>query len=131
MLAKKVTVADVELAAGLVTARTNGDAEPRLPAPVPAEPAPPPVPINPGPTTLAEKVYALTAAVCHWPLGNPGDQDFCFCSAPVVTPPYCPRHYAQAITPADVHGGPSGRRLLPSANINRDETRTPTPAGAN
>ena len=145
-----VSLTQVELAAASISTWTNGSAEgeplvslEEQPAPL-AEasqerslrphvktPAPAPVPANPGPITLAEKVCRLTAEVCHWPLGDPRHATFCFCSAPVVTPPYCPRHYAQAITPAGAHGGPSGRRLLPSANINQDGARTPAPAGTN
>ena len=147
LAAKVITISQVEQATVSAPAQTNGHAKPapparlrdepkpkpkpKLPASLRVEPTPAPVPANPGQITLAEKVCKLTAEVCHWPLGDPRHATFCFCSAPVVTPPYCPRHYAQAITPAGAHGGPSGRRLLPSANINQDGARTPAPAGTN
>jgi GcrA cell cycle regulator len=48
-------------------------------------------------STTAEKIMALTAATCHWPIGNPGEPGFSFCGAPAVRgEPYCETHCVAA-----------------------------------
>ena len=42
-------------------------------------------------------VVDLHAPPCQWPFGDPGDEDFHFCGAPVLASrPYCPDHCARA-----------------------------------
>ncbi len=42
-------------------------------------------------------VVDLHAPPCQWPFGDPGDEDFHFCGAPVLASrPYCPEHCARA-----------------------------------
>ena len=42
-------------------------------------------------------VIDLHAPPCQWPFGDPGDEDFHFCGAPVLASrPYCPEHCARA-----------------------------------
>jgi len=118
----RVSLADVELAAGLVI---NGSTSPeppveRAPAPAkaaaaltpvkidgdagPGAPAPPVEPVS-APASLARvetvtlvdpgvttAIYTLTAKQCRWPIGDPRDRDFHFCCDPTLEPPYCPRH---------------------------------------
>lgn len=39
------------------------------------------------------KLNDLNSRMCHWPLGDPQDADFCFCGdGAVVGLPYCPDH---------------------------------------
>src|SRR5262249_45842221 len=99
-----VTIEQIEAAAPVLV-RTNGSAKPEPPGPLLLEEAPAQAALaraeaatlaNPGPTTVAEKVCALTPEICHWPLGDPRDRDFCFCGPPVAEPPYCERHRAMA-----------------------------------
>jgi hypothetical protein len=106
-----VTVEQVERAANPIPVRVNGGTEPfaplpfeiqshyavdaavdRAPAPVPEVTAPPaiaePAPVNLAePVTTAEKVAALTAMVCHWPIGDPQHSDFRFCGEATTIPP--------------------------------------------
>lgn len=37
-------------------------------------------------------IVGLTGSNCHWPVGDPGTQDFFFCGAPAEFAPYCPAH---------------------------------------
>lgn len=56
----------------------------------PHEPLPLEQRIGAGPAILS-----LTHRQCGWPIGDPTDQDFHFCSArrdPNISPPYCPKH---------------------------------------
>jgi len=85
-----VSMDQVEQAAVLIPTQTNGNAKPRLPAPLLVEPAPPPAPALA--LTTAEKVFALTPKACRWPYGDPGHPDFRFCGSPVVAKPYCEHH---------------------------------------
>jgi len=40
---------------------------------------------------------SLKAAMCSWPIGDPGDDDFRFCGSEAVEgKPYCDKHCAQA-----------------------------------
>lgn len=41
----------------------------------------------------------LTRSECRWPIGNPGEEHFCYCAAPVKKGPYCPHHAAVAYQP--------------------------------
>ncbi len=42
-------------------------------------------------------VADLHALPCQWPFGDPGDEDFHFCGAPVLASrSYCPEHCARA-----------------------------------
>jgi hypothetical protein len=97
LVARKITVRDVEEAAAAVTpVKINGGAEPGLPAPRLVAPAPEPAVIDRN-QTLAEKVLALTG--CRWPHNDPRHPDFFFCNAAVIEPPYCPRHRDAAHMP--------------------------------
>jgi hypothetical protein len=113
MMAGKVTVADVELATGLVAPRTNGGVEPEPSAPVLVEPEPEPeqsagaraeVAAFVGLSPAAAAVVALDDANCRWPCGDPGHPDFHFCCDPVgEKPPYCERHHSKAYLVAHEH----------------------------
>ena len=115
ILAGKVTVVDVELAAGLIPTRTNG-AKPEPLAPlVEATPAPEqPASVRAEVATFADlspaaaAILALSPEGCRWPLnGSPQDRGFRFCNDPVSKPPYCPRHALQAhlaLRPGRGHG---------------------------
>jgi transcriptional regulator with XRE-family HTH domain len=47
--------------------------------------------------TTAEKVFALTATTCRWPLGDPDRPDFRFCREPVAAGKvYCETHCSRA-----------------------------------
>jgi len=159
MMAQKVTVADVELAAAPVYARNSARRSAR-PAPaveaIEPEPLAEPAPAGSG-QTIGEKVLALASGTCRWPIGDPGHPSFCFCSAPATEPPYCERHRALAYLPskavsphrfglrpnassagslapsAGAHEYPFGHRLLRSSVIKaprQDRARTLAPAGA-
>jgi hypothetical protein len=41
----------------------------------------------------------LTSRSCHWPIGDPKKEDFCFCGATVQRRPYCEVHRALAYAP--------------------------------
>jgi len=42
-------------------------------------------------------IIELKLNTCRWPIGEPTDEDFCFCGAPtVVGKPYCAEHCAMA-----------------------------------
>src|SRR5262249_7908755 len=144
ILAGKVTVVDVELAAGLIPTRTNG-AKPEPLAPlVEATPAPEqPASVCAEVVTFvdlspaAAAILALSHAGCRWPLGgSPQDRSFRFCNAPVSKPPYCPRHALQAYLaprPGRGHGvrvgfvvpGRYGRPSIPGALSATGAARAP------
>jgi GcrA cell cycle regulator len=43
----------------------------------------------------------LTVERCRWPIGIPGDKDFCFCgNMPIEGLPYCPGHSRLAYRPS-------------------------------
>ena len=47
-------------------------------------------------------VVDLHALPCQWPFGDPCDEDFHFCGAPVLASrPYCPEHCARAYVRED------------------------------
>ena len=133
LIAKVVTVDQIERAATPVSARTNGSAKRKSPAPQHAAPAPEEQPAlaprrartatlaDPSPTsTVVEQVCMLTAENCHWPLGVPGQPGFRFCCSAVVTAPYCPRHRAAAFLKPrpgrthDAHVGSATKRSTKS-----------------
>src|SRR5262249_17866171 len=116
----------VEPAVVPVSAQTNGGAEPEPPAPLEEASQERSLRLavkTPAPATLvraeattftdsdlttAEKVIALAPGSCRWPLGAPGDPDFCFCNRSTITPPYCPQHHAAAYitrSPSHPNGG--------------------------
>src|SRR5262245_56593365 len=95
-----VTVDQIERAA----ARTNGDARPEPPAPLPGKPAPelpvlapaePALLADPGLNT-AEKIAALEPGTCRWPHGDPAQPDFFFCGRPAAGESYCAEHRSRA-----------------------------------
>lgn len=46
-------------------------------------------------------ILELTEDKCHWPLGDPGQVDFCFCGGKsIVGLPYCGYHARMAYQPA-------------------------------
>jgi hypothetical protein len=102
MMAGKVGPADVELAATSISSWTNGDAEPKPPAPLEEAPAPAQAVLarieaatlaDPGFTTTAMTIYALGPKSCRWPHGDPGRPGFGFCGELVVAAgSYCPKH---------------------------------------
>jgi hypothetical protein len=128
LVAGAISIDQVEQAAAVsAPARTNGHAEPEPPARLRDEPEPkPPAPLCIEPAPAPVPVCELTSAVCHWPVGDPRQSNFRFCSAPVVTPPYCQAHRARAYLrrplllearPAVTYGFRPGRRLLSSSGI--------------
>ena len=138
MLAGKVGPADVELAAisaaegscgppGFigVSARTNGHAKPRLPAPhlVGPELEPEPTPEPPALTTAAAQILALGPGSCRWPIGDPQRAGFSFCGRPTIAQPYCEQHRAAAYLAPPRHATRSGfvlmQPLRPSAPLSR------------
>jgi hypothetical protein len=76
--------------------QTDHEAEPGAEAAVLTELDPQPSAPLAEPVTTAEKVAALSSAVCHWPCGDPRHSDFRFCGSPVEAPPYCAEHRAAA-----------------------------------
>lgn len=49
---------------------------------------------------LKVSLLELTSNTCRWPLGTPGDRDFCFCGLPPKDGlPYCPDHCQIAYQP--------------------------------
>ena len=104
LLTEVVSINEVEQAA----ARTNGSARPEPPVVVAGrDPTVAPAPeqsvvaraaaaARAGPESTAEKVRALAANCCHWPVGDPAHPSFHFCGDPVVRKPYCEHHRAVA-----------------------------------
>jgi hypothetical protein len=112
-----VSIDEVERAAVAIPARTNGDAKPEPPAPLPGAPAPeqsaaaPTEAValaDPGLST-AEKVAGLAQGTCRWPCGDPAHPDFHFCGSSVARKPYCERHRAMAYA-APLTGSGHGTR---------------------
>ena len=68
---------------------------PRVKAP--AIPTPAPLKLR-NPARVDEAVGELSANTCRWPIGDPGQEGFRFCLAPVMVAgkPYCAGHSAQA-----------------------------------
>jgi hypothetical protein len=95
LAAGAISIDQVEQAAVLIPARTNGSAKPELPASLLIEPTPAPAPTDLDLTT-AEKVFALAPNACRWPCGDPRRADFHFCGNPVAERPYCERHRTMA-----------------------------------
>ena len=113
LAAGMVTVDQVEQVAFPIPARTNGCAPPVKPpreAAAPLASLAPPARINGAEPesfapleeasehtkTAAIAILALSSNGCRWPIGDPQSANFCFCSNPVITPPYCAGHRAQA-----------------------------------
>jgi len=113
LAAGAVTVAQVEQAAVLVPARTNGSAKSEPPAPLLVEPATlvcaEAATFADSDLTTAEKVIALAPEACRWPCGDPGHPDFHFCGDPVAKRPYCERHRALAYMTPRTGSGHSAR----------------------
>lgn len=69
------------------------------------KPPPPPLPrLTAGGRVT---VLGLTERTCRWPIGNPGNEDFCFCGhSPRDGSPYCEYHASIAYRPRpDRHAG--------------------------
>ena len=104
LTAGTVSLAEVELAAASISARTNGGTESELlvsleepPAPLEEALAPEqPAPVADLAPTTAERIFALGAGMCRWPFGSPGTSNFYFCSDSIAAGSYCKRHYAEA-----------------------------------
>jgi hypothetical protein len=156
LIAKVVTVDQVEQAVAPVPARINGRAEPEPPAPLRAASAPEAQSLAPqraktatladSSSATAEKVLALVEGTCRWPHNDPRDCDFHFCEAPVIVMPYCPHHRALAYLaprpsrghgfrigsvahgrlPASVHDRPSTSSALSAAGAARAPTSRAT-----
>jgi len=61
------------------------------------------------PQSKRVSLFELTEAICHWPIGTPGTDDFCFCGGHALTGlPYCARHSRLAYMPAADRRRPSG-----------------------
>ena len=57
------------------------------------------VKVKKAPQKVIEKVglMDLKLTTCRWPIGDPKDDDFCFCGKPTVTgKPYCSEHCKEA-----------------------------------
>ena len=104
-----VTIVQVEQVAVPVPVRNGGGATPEPPAPL-VEPATPSL-ADPGPTTTAEKIYALRLGSCRWPCGDPRDHNFYFCGKPAAEPPYCEQHHSLAYVAQQAPGGGQGVRV--------------------
>jgi len=141
LAAGAVSIDQVERAAVLIPARTNGNggtkATPPAPLRVAPEPEPAPAP-KPEPCALARtetppvgtavQIYKLTPTSCRWPLGDPGSSDFCFCCNPVTRRPYCERHRRVAYLPS-IDRRPSALSMsLPSARTNPSRRSSEKPA---
>jgi GcrA cell cycle regulator len=73
-----------------------------------AEPEPLPAPVEELVIPLHERASILTLkeAMCHWPIGDPGEEEFHFCGRKTSgSVPYCEHHARVAYQPA-----PSRRR---------------------
>jgi len=55
----------------------------------------------PLPESRRMSILELRAGTCRWPIGDPGQQGFCYCGADTGHPvaPYCPTHKARAFVP--------------------------------
>ena len=54
-------------------------------------------------------VQDLTDAICHWPIGDPGTEDFYFCGGKaLLSLPYCAHHCRIAYQPASDRRHPTG-----------------------
>src|SRR5262245_7629984 len=104
-----VTVEQVEAAAFLVPARTNG-AKPEPPAPLEEAPKQSSLVRTATATfadsdlSTAQKVLALGLGSCRWPYGDPRHPDFHFCGSPVARKSYCEQHHALAYVADSGHG---------------------------
>jgi len=130
-----ITVSQAE-AAALAPARTNGSAKgepPAVPAPKQSASARAEVGLFAGLSPAAAAIVALAANACRWPLGDPRDRNFRFCSASVVAEPYCEHHRALAYLaprPGCGHGGfvthgRHGRPPIPGAFSATGAARVP------
>ena len=76
---------------------------PSRPPPPPAAPAVRARTPQAAPVEAVARVFdgaALTARICHWPVGDPKTADFGYCGAAVIGKgPYCPGHHAVAYPP--------------------------------
>jgi len=53
------------------------------------------------PVEQRKTLLQLTEATCHWPVGDPGSQDFFFCGGEAIeNSPYCSYHSRVAYQPA-------------------------------
>jgi GcrA cell cycle regulator len=69
--------------------------------PVAAAPAAAPVAVAPAPMVVRSFPRMTAARACCWPIGEPGQPGFRFCSAEAITgKPYCPEHAAVAYVKA-------------------------------
>jgi len=105
MLARKVTVAEVEAAAFPDPVRMNGvNTKTAPPAPLRVAPEPERSALTrteAAPVGTAAQVYALTQTSCRFPVGDPQHFGFYFCGEPVVCRPYCQRHRRVAYLPIE------------------------------
>jgi GcrA cell cycle regulator len=64
------------------------------------EPEPQPIRLVDIPKSERVTILMLTDKTCRWPLGDPGDPDFCFCGlTPKPGVPYCEYHASLAYQP--------------------------------
>ena len=62
------------------------------------------------------KLIDLTESMCHWPIGDPMEEGFCFCArAKEIDAPYCPAHAATATLPAT----PRRKSVFQLANLSQ------------
>lgn len=65
---------------------------------LPARPIPLPLPTDAARRSFSEhhgpnySLISLGCDDCRFPIGEPGDENFCFCAAPRVFGPYCENH---------------------------------------
>lgn len=64
--------------------------QPRPKSPPPLPPTPPKTP--PMKITTQTELLKLSRSMCHWPIGDPREKDFCFCGKPTAKYPYCTHH---------------------------------------
>ena len=62
------------------------------------------------------KLIDLTESMCHWPIGDPMEEGFCFCAREkAIDAPYCPAHAATATLPAT----PRRKSVFQLANLSQ------------
>lgn len=97
---RRETVGDAPRQAPARPVRSSGPM-PRSTLPQPAAAAMPPVATAPQPTVVRHFPRFSSAKSCCWPIGEPGQPGFRFCTAAALTgKPYCTEHAAVAYVKA-------------------------------
>src|SRR6202000_1284959 len=78
--------------------------EPRMIVPPVVVTAPPPEPFRPEKTVTFDE---LGPNMCRWPIGDPCDENFCYCGCPSNGKPFCDEHDKVAYGERRVRSGKS------------------------